>query len=140
MRKSAIVSRRVVLVDTGPLVAAINADDLHHRWAQTILRDIRGRAVTCESVIAEATHILENDGNAIIALHALLPRLEIVPIQPLGPTLALMIDFMPRMDFADACLVTLARREHGSIVLTTDTRDFSTYRVPFASPAGVFAE
>jgi hypothetical protein len=44
------------------------------------------------------------------------------------------------MDLADGCLVALAARDADAVVLTTDTRDFSTYRVPFASPAGLFAE
>lgn len=43
-----------------------------------------------------------------------------------------------RMDYADACAVLLARRYKGSVVLTTDHRDFSVYRVPFVSPKGEF--
>jgi predicted nucleic acid-binding protein len=42
------------------------------------------------------------------------------------------------MDFADACAVVLARNYEGAFVLTTDFRDFSAYRVPFASPEGAF--
>ena len=44
------------------------------------------------------------------------------------------------MDLADGCLVALAARDTEAGVLTTDTRDFSTYRIPFASPEGLFAE
>jgi predicted nucleic acid-binding protein len=44
----------------------------------------------------------------------------------------------PRMDFADACAVVLARNYERAFVLTTDFRDFSAYRVPFASPEGAF--
>jgi predicted nucleic acid-binding protein len=47
--------------------------------------------------------------------------------------------YAPRMDLADGCLVVLAARDADAVVLTTDTRDFSTYRVPFASPEGLFA-
>jgi predicted nucleic acid-binding protein len=43
------------------------------------------------------------------------------------------------MDLADGCLVALAARDADAVVLTTDTRDFSTYRIPFASPEGLFA-
>jgi predicted nucleic acid-binding protein len=42
------------------------------------------------------------------------------------------------MDFADACAVVLARSYEHAFVLTTDFRDFSTYRAPFASPEGAF--
>jgi predicted nucleic acid-binding protein len=44
----------------------------------------------------------------------------------------------PRMDFADACAVVLVRSYQRAFVLTTDFRDFSAYRVPFASPEGAF--
>lgn len=44
----------------------------------------------------------------------------------------------PEMDSADACAVLLARRHKGAVVLTTDHRDFSVYRVPFVSPKGEF--
>jgi hypothetical protein len=44
----------------------------------------------------------------------------------------------PRMDFADACAVVLARNYEPAFVLTADFRDFSAYRVPFASPEGAF--
>jgi hypothetical protein len=41
-------------------------------------------------------------------------------------------------DFADACAVVLAHNYERAFVSTTDFRDFSTYRVPFASPEGAF--
>jgi predicted nucleic acid-binding protein len=44
----------------------------------------------------------------------------------------------PRMDFADGCVVVLARSDDRAFVLTTDFRDFSTYGVSFASPEGAF--
>jgi predicted nucleic acid-binding protein len=52
--------------------------------------------------------------------------------------LALMQRWAPRMDYADACAVILSRRHRGAVVLTTDHRDFSAYRVPFVSPRGEF--
>jgi hypothetical protein len=35
--------------------------------------------------------------------------------------------------------VALAARDSDAVVLTTDTLDFATYRVQFASPEGLFA-
>ena len=55
-----------------------------------------------------------------------------------GEALALMCDYAPAMDYADACAVLLARKYRGAVVLTTDHRDFSIYRVPFVSPQGEF--
>ncbi len=86
--------------------------------------------------------MLENDPAALDALHEFVGRTEITPILRDEPDVvfALMKRFAPQMDLADACLVVLAGRYDESIVLTTDTRDFSTYRIPFASPEGLFAE
>ena len=92
--------------------------------------------------MAEAGHLLENYPAAIEALHAFLSRMEIAPIlrDDLNLVFGLMKQFAPNMDVADACLVALAAKLEGAIVLTTDTRDFSTYRIPFASPVGLFSD
>jgi predicted nucleic acid-binding protein len=134
--------RRVVIIDTGPLVAAIDANDRHHRWARATLPRLSAEVFTCESVIAEAGHLLENHPLAIQALHRFVARMQIIPVlhDNLAGVFALMKQFAPQMDVADACLVALARKHPDGIVLTTDTRDFSTYRIPFASPEGLFAE
>jgi predicted nucleic acid-binding protein len=139
--KSAVASRRrTVIVDAGPLKAAIDRGDAAHVWAVGALRRIPARFVTCEAAIAEAQHGLENDPVAVVALRRLVERLEIVPVAP--SRLAAVFDeierWAPRMDFADACAVVLARGDERAFVLTTDFRDFSAYRVPFASPEGAF--
>lgn len=142
MKSSGIASRRVVLIDTGPLVAAIDAGDPHHRWAKATLPRLTGRLLTCEAVAAEATHLLDNDPAAMDSLHGFLKRMEIVAVlrEELDGVFARLKRFAPRMDLADGCLVALAARDAEAVVLTTDTRDFSTYRIPFASPEGLFAE
>jgi predicted nucleic acid-binding protein len=68
--------------------------------------------------------------------------MEIVPVlrDELDGVLARLRRFAPQMDLADGCLVVLAARDANAVVLTTDTRDFSTYRIPFTSPEGLFAE
>jgi len=48
------------------------------------------------------------------------------------------VKYSLEMDYADASAVLLARRYPGAVVLTTDRRDFSVYRVPFVSPKGEF--
>jgi predicted nucleic acid-binding protein len=142
MKPSAIALKRVVLIDTGPLVAAIDAGDSHHRWAKATLPKLTGRLFTCEAVASEAAHLLDNDPVALTSLHGLLKRMEIIPIlrDELDQVFARLKRYAPRMDLADGCLVALAARDADAVVLTTDTRDFSTYRIPFASPEGLFAE
>jgi uncharacterized protein len=141
VKASGVGSRRVVVIDAGPLVAAIDANDRHHQWARSALPRLSARVVTCEAVVAEVGHLLDNHPVAIEALHGFLRRIEIVPMlrEDLDAVFALMKRFAPQMDIADACLMLLAARYAESIVLTTDTRDFSSYRIPFASPEGLFA-
>ncbi len=66
--------------------------------------------------------------------------MDIVPIA--SGLIAAVFDeaekWAPRMDFADACAVVLVRQYERAFVLTTDFRDFSVYRVAFASPHGAF--
>jgi predicted nucleic acid-binding protein len=142
MMSSAIALKRTVLVDTGPLVAAIDAGDPHHPWAKATLPKLTGKLFTCEAVAAEAAHLLDNDPVAMASLHGFLKRMEILAVlrDELDGVFARLKRFAPRMDLADGCLVALAARDADAVVLTTDTRDFSIYRIPFASPEGLFAE
>jgi len=102
---------------------------------------LRGRVVTCEACVAETMHLLGNAPAAVAALLGLLERIEVVPVltADLHAVFGYLANFAPNMDLADGCLVTLQRRIPLSIVVTTDHRDFSAYRVPFLSPQGLFS-
>ncbi len=142
MKPSEPALKRVVLVDTGPLVAAIDAGDPHHRWAKATLPKLTGRLLTCEAVATEAVHLLDNDPAALDSLRGFLERMEIVPVlrEELAGIFTRLKRYAPRMDLADGCLVALAARDSDAVVITTDTRDFATYRIPFASPEGLFVD
>ena len=141
MNGSADIFARTLLLDAGPLAAAIDRSDGHHAWAKRTLPQLRGRAVTCEACLAEVLHLLGNDAAGIAALRGFLARMDVIPV--LGVEVDAVFDrlasFAPSMDLADGCLVVLQQRIPGSIVVTTDHRDFAAYRVPFLSPRGVFA-
>ncbi len=89
------------------------------------------------AAIAEATHILQNGPRALEFLEKIVERMHVEDPAPVA-VLAEMRKWERRMDYADACAVLLARRHKGAVVLTTDHRDFSVYRVPFVSPKGEF--
>jgi len=74
------------------------------------------------------------------ALRKLVAHMDIVAVAAalIQPVFNEVEQWAPRMDFADACAVVLARNYERAFVLTTDFRDFSAYRVPFASPEGAF--
>jgi uncharacterized protein len=139
---SADVFARTLLVDAGLFVAAIDRTDEHHTWAKGTLPKLSGRIVTCEACLAEAMHLLENSPIAIRTLRRLLEGVEVFPVLAahLPAVFDQIADFAPNMDVADGCLVVLQHRIPRSIVVTTDHRDFATYRVPFLSPKGIFAQ
>jgi hypothetical protein len=104
VKKSAIVSpRRTVIVDAGPLKAAIDRGDVDHAWAVRVFRSIPARFVTCEAAIAEAQHGLENHPTAIRALRRLVGRMDVVAFGPdrLPSVFDEIERWSPRMDFAD---------------------------------------
>ncbi len=141
MKKSAAASpKRTVIVDAGPLKAAIDRGDADHAWAVRAFHAVPARYITFEAAIAEAQHGLENHPMAMRALRKLVARIDIVAIATalIQPVFNEVEQWAPRMDFADACAVVLVRNYERAFVLTTDFRDFSAYRVPFASPEGVF--
>jgi len=108
--------------------------------ASKALCAVPGRFVTFEAAITEAQHGLESHPKGVRALRRLVARMDVMSVAAefLGAVFNEAEGWAPRMDFADACAVVLVRRFERSFVLTTDFRDFSAYRVPFASPEGAF--
>ena len=104
------------------------------------LRNVPGRFITFEAAITEAQHGLENQPAAVRALRQLVGRIDVVAVAVslLDRVFDEVERWAPRMDFADACAVVLARSYDDAFVLTTDFRDFSAYAVSFASPEGAF--
>ncbi|HSP42006.1 MAG TPA: PIN domain-containing protein [Luteolibacter sp.] len=121
-----------VIVDTGPLVAALRQRDKHHAWARAHFEAASEPFISCEAVISEAVFLLERAGGGKEALFGLLER-GIVVIRyslekEIGETLRLMRRYRDTpMSFADACLVRMAEESDDVVVFTTDS-DFRFYR------------
>jgi predicted nucleic acid-binding protein len=130
-------SSPIIILDAGPLIAAINERDPDHLWAQTTMLSRYGPFIVTSSAIAEATHGLGNSTIGMQKLRTLVERMQIEDPAPVD-VLDEMAKWKTRMDYADACAVLLARRHTGATVLTTDHTDFTVYRVPFISPRGSF--
>ncbi len=121
-----------IVVDTGPLVAALNAADQHHVWAREVFARLRPPVVTCEAVLSEAQFLFNSHGgDALLVLE--LVRRGILQIafeaeDEIESLLALQRSYrdLP-MDFADACLVRMSEMHPRSRVLTTDSH-FQVYR------------
>ena len=121
-----------ILADAGPLVAFLNHRDSQHDWAAKMLRHLPPRLVTCEAVLSEAFHLLENTSQGCPKLLELLERGVVVSQFNLAEELPAVSGLMRRyadvpMSLADACLVRMAELSEDAAVFTTDG-DFRHYR------------
>lgn len=122
------------LIDTGAILALLDADDRWHRPCVAAFSRLRLPLATTAAVLAELFHLLGENPADVAAAWRLLRSgaLVILPITDSdAPDLeGLMARYADRpMDFADATLVHLAHREHLVTILTVDHDDFETYRI-----------
>ena len=123
---------RVVLVDTGPLVALFNSRDQWHRWTIEAMGAIPIPLITCEAVITEASYLLGRAFGSADALFEAIGRRAVSIQFALAEDLTSVRRLMKRhgnlpMSLADACLVRMSELFSDSAVFTLD-RDFSAYR------------
>lgn len=121
-----------VAVDTGPLVAFLNARDSYHEWAKEILNGIDAPLRTCEAVISEACFLvrhLKGGPDAVFELMSRgLVRLDFSLETELAAVRRLMAKYAAvPMSVADACLVRMTELDTKVTVLTLD-HDFRIYR------------
>ena len=123
-----------VVVDTGPIVALVDADERHHAWARRTFDDLRPPLLTCEAVLSEASFLLRRAG-ADLGLPAALVEcgmLHIVAGCGSGDDARAVGRLIRRyanvpMSFADACLVRIVETTANASIMTLD-RDFRIYR------------
>jgi predicted nucleic acid-binding protein len=118
-----------VILDTGPLVAAINAKERSHAWAGEQLKGMVFPMLTCEPVLTEACFLLgKNYGAVFHMLDAGFLKLGFSLADEAGVVARLMKKYADvPMSLADACLVRMSEIHDGSKVFTLD-RDFKIYR------------
>ena len=124
---------RRILVDTGPLVAILSREDLHHQACVDVLHGIAGPLLSCWPVMTEAAWRLRQSPRAIQQLLGSVETgfLELLPLAGVEAKnmAALMKKYESmRPQLADAALVHLAGREGIDTIFTLDRRDFSIYR------------
>ncbi len=122
------------LIDTGAMLALLDKTDRWHQICVDTFGQLRLPLVTSEAVLTELFHLVGDSrhemeaawrfvGSGAIVLAAI-ENSELSQIQ------ALMSRYADRpMDFADATLVYLAKREALSTIFTVDHADFDTYRI-----------
>lgn len=121
-----------LLVDTGPLVAIVNARDASHKTCADILRDCRLPLLTTWPVITEAAWLLRNVPQGVSKLLGMVES-GIVECLELDADAAAWIsheleryaDLKPQ--FADVSLLYIAAQEDLNEIFTLDRRDFVVY-------------
>jgi uncharacterized protein len=123
----------LILIDAGPLVALIHADDRHHASCTEALKRIREPLGTVWPAFTEAMYLLGFSRKAQDALWRLLEveAFKILSLDALD--VPRMRELMRKysdlpMDLADAALVRVAERQSINRVFTIDRRDFELYR------------
>jgi predicted nucleic acid-binding protein len=134
------------LTDSSPLVALLNRNDAHHRWAREQFDHVPCPVWTCEGAIAETSYLLQADGIPPWSVIELMEQ-EVIAVRfdlslNQNRILSLMKKYADQpMDFVDACLVAMTEEKRDCQLITLDS-DFRVYRrferhaIPLIIPAG----
>ena len=124
----------MILVDAGPLVALVDADDQYHKKCVAALKALREPLVTVWPPVTEAMYLLGDLPKAQEALWEMLARgvlqllsLDLADVPRMRELMSKYADHP--MDLADAALVRVAEREGIRKIFTVDRDDFSVYRL-----------
>jgi predicted nucleic acid-binding protein len=123
---------KIVLADSGPIVAALDRRDRHHVWARAQFDALAEPCLTCESVLSECFFLLEHLHDGKATLCRFLERGLIDAGFHFGEHRTDVLHLIGRyasvpMSLADACLVRMSELHANATVLTTD-KDFTIYR------------
>jgi predicted nucleic acid-binding protein len=120
------------LIDTGAILALLDRRDRWHRPCAEAFPLLPLPLATSAAVLTELFHLLDDREASAAWGFVQSGAVTVLPItdQDLPDLEALMERYEDRpMDFADATLVLLARRESLTTIFTVDHDDFETYRI-----------
>ena len=117
------------ILDAGPLIAALNARDTHHRWACQTLERLGAPLYSCPEAMAEAAAMTGRPSQIVEMIQAE----EIVLAFDLSAQTAGVLSLLRKyrdhgMDLADACIVRMTELMRDCKVVTVDRADFAVYR------------
>jgi predicted nucleic acid-binding protein len=121
-----------VIVDTGPIVALLNARDAWHDWARGAFSRMEPPLLTCEPVLAEASYLVRKLPGGPEAVIDLVGRNVLQVAFRLDTELLALRTLLARyrsvpMSLADACLVRMSELSPRTSVMTLDS-DLKVYR------------
>ena len=122
------------LIDTGPILAILDKDDSWHGVCAEVFQHIGVPLLTSQAVLAELFHLMGSNRHDMETAWKFVRSgaivLGTIEQSELAHVHALMSQYWDHpMDFADATLVYLARRESLSTIFTIDHAHFLTYRI-----------
>jgi hypothetical protein len=122
------------LIDTSAMLALLHRDDRWHARCVGTFRRLRVPWATSIAVLTEFFYLASRGPLSVATAWDFVRSGTIVLLPIEDPDLPFLDGLMRKyadrpMDFADATLVHLARRESLSTVFTIDNDDFETYRI-----------
>ena len=120
---------KVVLADTGPIVAYLSGRDRHHAWAVGLFKQLRPPLLTCEAVLSEAVFLLRLAPGVmdLVSRGVLEVRFDLHREVAAVTGLLRRYRSLP-MDMADACLVRMSELHGDCVLLTVDSEFRDIYR------------
>lgn len=121
-----------IIADTGPLVAFLVREDLHHSWAVEQFKDLPAPFLTCEPVLTEAFYLVHRLRGGkqrfftLLGSGLLAVEFDLIGEQKALGNLVRKYGDLP-MSLADACVVRMAELSPGASVFTVDSQ-FRIYR------------
>lgn len=121
-----------IIIDTGPLIAFLNANDKHHLWAKENFNALKPPFFCCEAVLAETCFLLNKIKAGSLSIFEMLQRNLIISSFVLKDEITVIKKLMIRykdvpISLADACLVRMSEQHADSTIFTLD-QDFLIYR------------
>ncbi len=117
------------ILDAGPLIAALNRQDEHHRWACDILERLGPPFYSCPEAMAEAAAMTGQPAAIVEMIQSEEIILEFDLSEQAAGVLLLLKKYADRdMDLADACIVRMTELMRDCRVVTLDRLDFAVYR------------
>jgi hypothetical protein len=122
------------LIDTGAILAMLDDADPWSRICRETFQSLRLPLLTSQAVLTEVFHLARGDRHGMESVWTFIRsgavKLAEIQDSELPEIHALMSRYWDRpMDFADATLVYLAKRESLSTIFTVDHANFETYRI-----------
>jgi|SRR5271170_4307652 predicted nucleic acid-binding protein len=117
------------IADTGLIVALLNRDDRHHKWALEIARTVSEPLLTCEAVLSEAGFQVGSIQWVLGLVREGFLKIEFDLSGNFDEVVELAERYRDRTpDLADLCLIRMSELNEHLSVLTVDESNFRVYR------------